>query len=228
MDASKNCTATFNLQPVTTYSLAVAKTGTGSGSVTSTNVAGINCGSDCSEPYPSGTSVTLSATPAAGSTFAGWSASGCDTFSMTANKTCTAVFNLQTVTTYMLTVTKSGTGSGTVTSTDGGINCGNTCSKGYNSGTAVQLNATAGAGSTFTGWSGPSCNTFLMNANINCMAIFDSSNQQIATRIGIFRPSTGEWFLDRDGDGLLDCTIDISFASLWPRWHAASGRRLGR
>ena len=204
MDVSKTCTATFNLQPVTTYSLTVAKTGTGSGSVTSTNVDGINCGSDCSEPYPSGTSVTLSATPAAGSTFAGWSASGCDTFSMTANKTCTAVFNLQTVTTYMLTVTKTGTGSGTVTSTDRGIDCGNTCSKGYDNGTSVQLNATAGAGSTFTGWSGPSCNTFLMNANINCTAIFDSSNQQIATRIGIFRPSTGEWFLDRNGDGVLD------------------------
>jgi hypothetical protein len=209
MIANRNCTATFNLQAPATYGLTVSKAGTGSGTVTSTPV-GINCGSDCSEPYPSGTSVTLSATPVEGSTFAGWSASGCDTFSMTANKTCTAVFNQQTVTTYALTVTKTGTGSGTVTSTDGGINCGNSCSKGYNSGTAVQLNATAGDGSTFTGWSAPSCNTFTMSANKNCTAIFDSSNQQVAIRIGIFRPSTGQWFLDRNGNGILDdCTIDI-------------------
>ena len=48
------------------------------------------------------------------------------------------------------------------------------------------------------------------SANKNCTAIFDSSNQQAATRIGIFRPSTGQWFLDRNGNGILDdCTIDI-------------------
>ncbi len=35
--------------------------------------AGINCGNDCIEPYNEGTSVTLTANPAAGSTFAGWS-----------------------------------------------------------------------------------------------------------------------------------------------------------
>lgn len=53
--------------------LSVTRVGTGSGTVTSAP-AGIDCGSDCSESYPSGTSVTLAAMPAAGSSFDGWSA----------------------------------------------------------------------------------------------------------------------------------------------------------
>ena len=55
-----------------TYTLSVNKAGTGTGVVTS-SPAGINCGSDCSESYNSGTSITLTATPDASSTFTGWS-----------------------------------------------------------------------------------------------------------------------------------------------------------
>ncbi len=54
--------------------------------------------------------------------------------------------------TYTLSIMSSG--SGTVTSAPGGINCGNTCSAGYTSGTSVTLTATAAAGYTFSGWSG--------------------------------------------------------------------------
>src|SRR2546425_434290 len=61
--------------------------------------------------------------------------------------------------TVTLTVTKTGIiGSGTVTSSDGGINCGATCSASYNSGTVVTLTATpTGLLSIFTGWDG--CDT---------------------------------------------------------------------
>src|SRR2546427_5707896 len=60
--------------------------------------------------------------------------------------------------TVTLTVTKTGIiGSGTVTSSDGGINCGATCSASYNSGTTVTLTATPNFLSIFAGWDG--CDT---------------------------------------------------------------------
>ncbi len=55
-----------------TSTLSVTRAGSGTGTVTSTP-AGISCGSDCSEAYSQGTTVVLTATPDAGSTFTGWS-----------------------------------------------------------------------------------------------------------------------------------------------------------
>jgi hypothetical protein len=58
------------------HTLTVHRAGTGSGAVTS-SPAGISCGSTCSHAYANGTPVTLSASPASGSKFAGWSGGGC-------------------------------------------------------------------------------------------------------------------------------------------------------
>ena len=55
---------------------------------------------------------------------------------------------------YSLTVTMSGTGSGTVTSSPAGINCGSECSETFQKPTNAKLTAKADSGSTFTGWSG--------------------------------------------------------------------------
>lgn len=76
-------------------SLTVTKAGTGTGTVTG---PGINCGTDCSEVYPNKTTVTLTATPSSGSTFAGWSGavtSTSPTVSLTinTNRSITATFN---------------------------------------------------------------------------------------------------------------------------------------
>src|SRR5207244_1564172 len=81
------------------FTLSVSNTGTGSGNVTSSD-GGINCGATCSASYTSGTTVTLTATPAGGSTFTGWS--GCDAVSgttcsvtMSAARAVSATFTLQ-------------------------------------------------------------------------------------------------------------------------------------
>ena len=56
----------------TTYPLAVATAGSGSGTVTSSPV-GITCGTICAGTFLLSTRVTLTATPSGGSSFTGWS-----------------------------------------------------------------------------------------------------------------------------------------------------------
>jgi hypothetical protein len=76
--------------------LSVARAGTGAGTVTSAP-AGIACGAACSASFPQGTAVTLTAAPAAGSTFAGWagacSGSGPCTLALGGDVTTAAVFD---------------------------------------------------------------------------------------------------------------------------------------
>jgi hypothetical protein len=152
----------------------------GQGTVTSTD-GEINCtngSGTCSAVYASGSSVTMNATAASGWTFSGWSGScsggnPCNVI-MNSNLSATATF---TPPNYTLTVNE--VGQGTVTSTDGEINCTNgsgTCSAVYASGTSVTLNATGASGWTFSGWSG-SCSggnpcIVIMNGNVSETATF--------------------------------------------------------
>jgi len=135
------------------YTLSVIRAGAGSGSVAS-SVAGINCGTDCTEEYRDGTTVTLTATPASGSVFTGWSgacagqASTCSV-ALTSDQAVTATF----APLYTLTVARAGT-AGMVTSAPAGISCGTDCTESYVAGTSVTLSATPGTGSAFASWSG--------------------------------------------------------------------------
>src|SRR5262245_13300026 len=117
----------------TTRTLTV--TNAGGGTVTS-SPAGINCGSDCTETYtfdpPSfpAVHVTLTATPDVGKVFTGWSGacSGTGTceVAMNQSRSVTATFSTAT---FGLTVSLAGNGSGTVTSSPAGIDCGSDCSE---------------------------------------------------------------------------------------------------
>lgn len=80
-------------------------------------------------------------------------------------------------TTFTLTVTPSGTGSGTVTAP--GISCGTVCTESFSQGTSVTLTATPDSGSTFTGWggacSGTTC-TVAMDSDKAVTATFDQGS----------------------------------------------------
>ena len=86
----------ITLPAINEVSLMISKIGTGTGSVSSAP-AGINCGSSCAANFIQNTSMTLAATPNAGSTFAGWSG-GCTgvsssiMFNLATNLTCAAGF----------------------------------------------------------------------------------------------------------------------------------------
>jgi len=131
----------------------------GNGVVTSTP-AGINCGASCSQAYPAGTSVVLTATAGKSALFYRWTGacSGGST-------TCTVVLNASATVTAEFAEIAAGApskyglhvvvnGAGTVTSTPSGISCGSACSTAFAANASVSLSAAAAAGRTFTGWSG--------------------------------------------------------------------------
>ncbi|MGI9101081.1 MAG: Ig-like domain-containing protein [Terriglobales bacterium] len=79
--------------------LTISKVGNGTGTVTG-SPGPINCGATCTAFFPVNTTVTLTATPAAGSTFGGWSSncvssssSNVCTVMVVGTDTVTAIFN---------------------------------------------------------------------------------------------------------------------------------------
>lgn len=198
MTEARSVTATFNLSP---YTLTLVKAGTGTGTVTS-NPSGINCGSTCSTAIARNTTVTLTATPATGSRFTGWSGACTGTtttctVSMTAARSVTATFAIQS---YSVRVSKSGTGSGAVVSSPTGINCGTTCSATRAYGSAMTLTATPVSGSVFAGWSGActgtgSCTVTVTNTT-DVMATFSRTHNVLTasrtgTGVGTITTDTG-------------------------------------
>jgi uncharacterized repeat protein (TIGR02543 family) len=127
--------------------------------------------------YASGTVVTLTASPASGYTFTGWSGdvtgtSTSVTVTMTANRTVTASFTNSTGTTYTLTTTVNPGAGGTITRSPNATT--------YAAGTVVTLTATPASGYVFTGWSGGASGTnatttVTMNANTSVTAGFTTS-----------------------------------------------------
>ena len=75
--------------------------------------------------------------------------------SSTGNNTITDPTIIVTGSLGSLTVTKAGSGAGIVTSQDGGIICGMTCTSAYVNGSNITLSAAPAGGSVFTGWLGP-------------------------------------------------------------------------
>ncbi|MBV9483701.1 MAG: hypothetical protein JO249_23550, partial [Acidobacteria bacterium] len=161
--------------------LTVSDSGTGKGTVTS-NPAGVNCGSTCVGSFTAGTTVVLTAVPAANATFNGWSGAcsgtGSCTVVLSASTTVTATFSASTA--VQLSVSLAGHGSGTVTSSPSGINCPQSCTAGFPGGTQVILTARPAAGFPFAGWSGAcsgtgtSC-TLTVKAASSATATFNGS-----------------------------------------------------
>lgn len=148
----------------------------GAGSVTSAPV-GIACGTACSGSYAASATVVLTATPAAGSTFAGWSGAcagtgaTCSVAMAQARKVGAAFAAAGT-----RTVSVTGGVGGTVTSVPGGVDCGTRCVASFAAGSAVTLVARTQPGYRFAGWTGACTGTqacdLALSANASVQAAF--------------------------------------------------------
>ncbi|HEY9049024.1 MAG TPA: InlB B-repeat-containing protein [Ohtaekwangia sp.] len=187
MNGDKNVTANFQKQSSTTkYTLTITTSPSDGGAVS-------GAGS-----YDAGSVVTLTATPAAGYTFTGWSGDvtgthASVTVTMNSNKTVTANFSITSFT-LRATVVPSAGGSVTGTGT-------------YTSGTVVTIEAVAASGYTFTGWSGDiagtdASQTVTVNSNIVVQANFQGIDEVALKIPKLFSPdnhgdmSTEAWNIE--------------------------------
>ncbi|MBL8519872.1 MAG: hypothetical protein JNK75_04305 [Betaproteobacteria bacterium] len=209
--------------------LTVQISGTGAGKVTSspaspdclTTVRGPKSPVACMRYFNGNAIVTLTATPDAFSTFAGWSGTCAGTSAstqvvVTGGNTCNAEFTEGSA----LTIVKAGSGAGSVVSMPSGINCGASCSASFNPGAFVLLTATESAGSVFAGWSGACSGTLssafvMVNASATCTATFVLQQVQVEQVVisgrvvasqNLATPVAGATIVDRQNSAVLATT----------------------
>ncbi|KJU82796.1 conserved hypothetical protein, membrane or secreted [Candidatus Magnetobacterium bavaricum] len=158
--AGQGFTVTQDGQTSTKKSLTIMKQGTGNGSVSASTGIITWSGNTGIAEYDLNTSVLLTAEGDTTSDFVAWS--GCDTVAanvctvnMTAARTTAITFNKKTSGGFLLTVTKAGTGDGTVTPSAGVFTWnGKTATATYPSNTQVVLVAEPDTTSRFVQWTG--------------------------------------------------------------------------
>jgi hypothetical protein len=191
----------------------VSVTKTGSGNIVS-EPPGIDCGATCAYGFEM-VPVILRATPDSGWVFSGWSGAcsgvgDCWVPGPDGDASVRAQFD-KIGTNYDVTVSTAGVG--TVTSSDGGIDCGSDCSEAYPSGTQITLTANAPSGYALAAWGG-ACSgrgdcTLSVDGPKAVTATFSpvafSSQQVLFTGAGGV-VNDARWG-DYDGDGDLDALV---------------------
>jgi hypothetical protein len=161
--------------------------------------SGIDCGLVCTSEYvlpalnKSGEVVnpqpSFVATAASHSRFTGWSGdcSGKGLCNPTLGGVVEVTANFEALPQQTMTVAKLGTGAGLVSSSPVGIDCGPTCTSGFDAGTELTLTAEESPGSTFSGWSG-ACS----GAAAVCHVTLDKAQDASATFTPIPPPTSAD------------------------------------
>lgn len=229
MSSARSVSATFEVRQA---ALRVNTAGVGLGTVSS-SPGGISCTSGgngpCSAVFALGSQVSLTASPATGSTFDGWSGActgtgGC-TVTMNALADVTATFSRVLV---PLTVTMVGPTGGTITSSTGdacstsGVST--ACTFRVPQGTTVRLSINAGAGVRFTGYSGACSGTGVCDIAMTeakaVTATFESRNSTVQFALS----GTGGGTISSDAG--VSCSIAEGQGSRTCSFQIESGRRV--
>jgi len=188
--------------------LSVQLAGAGAGRVSSVPV-GIDCGSDCHEVYETGTVVVITAEVVEGSRFVEWSGdcSGDDaSCSIVITDDMFVVATLMAVSVppgeAIISVAKTGDGSGLVLSDPVGISCGEACDATFEVGQVVTLSAQAAPGNRFTGWTGSGC-----TGTGTCVIEAESTHGVTATFLADVAASPIVVTSTSGGTGGPDCTL---------------------
>lgn len=226
----------FDSGSTTTQKFQLSVTKTGAGSVYS-SPGGLSCGMDCTYDFNAGATVTLTAQKDTNATFTGWggacsgTAITCDVV-MSAAKSVTATFTGSSGTgggtsgggtgtsPFALTVTKAGTGTGSVTSSPVGIDCGALCpnrSFDFNSGVTVTLTAAGASGSSFQGWGGACSGTGLCNVTMDAAKSVTATFAPSANTLTVSIVGTGNAVSTPAGINCgtmgTDCTATFGFGN---------------
>jgi len=208
MDAPKSCTAAF----MGLYTISTSAAPADGGRVScSPNPVLYEETSTCTiTTNPNYTLVNVSGS--CGGTLAG---NIYTTNAITANCMVVATFATQQ---FILNVTLGGNGTGTVTSSPPGIDCGDDCSENFECDTEVTLTATAGDSCTFTGWTGSGC-----AGTEECVVTLDQAREITATFTRNF-PWT--MFMPATGPGSRDAIDYVDFLPIAAhRINNATGRK---
>jgi hypothetical protein len=214
INTSLSCTANFAIE---TFTLDVGVVG--NGTATST-LGSINCPDACSDSYIRDEEVTLFATPNPGSQFITWE--GCDSATSTECTVRIVDTDRSVTVNFGHTLTVSVPGTGGVTSSPAGIDCGANCDQIYVDGTVVTLTPIPEDGFVFTDWTGDtdcSDGVVTMNVNVSCTANFSietftltvdvvGSGTATSTPAGINCPSDCDEDYDRGQSVTLKATPD--------------------
>ncbi len=184
MSSGKSLSASFTR----TISVSVTKKGSGEGTVTDNkNPNKIFCGTTCSGTYDQNENVSLTAAPAAGSRFAGWTNCSFLVGQISLSPICTVLSNSDraydaTFTKiHELKVVRAGNGTGHVYDKTAlsKIDCRpitNLCDYDYDEGTSVTLVASPDHDMVFTGWSGGGCS----GTEVECTVTMDQAREVTA------------------------------------------------
>jgi|GEM_PF-777469 len=203
-DGKESAAATVQIEidtKVTSYTLTMAKTGSGTGTLTPSAGA---------YKENSGTVVSIEATPTGGSTFEGWTKSGdCTiadssdpTTTVTVNGDCTvtATFKAPAASTYTLTMSKGGAGTGDITP---GTST-------QTAGVAVNITATPTGGSTFGGWTVTSGSATFGDASSKNTTVTASADCTIKATFKAPAATTYTLTMSKGGAGTGDITPGTS------------------